>query len=585
MRDAIAHFFDTSAFPARWDCGSGWVEEPIYGWLHIFSDLAVFASYYAVPCVVAWFVLRKPELKFPPIFWVFLGLVFFSCGSVHLVEAGIFYWPHYRLSAVIKFITAAVSSVGVVILAKTLPMALDLKSPAQLQAEIEERRQAETKLDFEENLLGTLMKHLPDTIYFKDKHGKYLRVNHALAEKLRLANPSQAIGRSESDFLDTHLASEIERDDQSVLESEHPIVGRIEREPWSDRDNVQKWVSSSRLPLQNRQGELIGTFGISHDITPIKQSEERLANLAQQLALPRGASAKPSPLKLSEFGLRDMISCGSAIRGMGLRHDSRRSVDAEIVEYLYQRMKTDDNQHAFSLVRMFQTSRYGDLDPIARAAAKEAAGGTSLSSNTICLTLQGTAGVEPAWNDRARSAGHRAIPLPSVEAVDRLPMIAQLIQQLGFDVGGILQGRGDVIMRTADTNVFHVPVAPGSPFIPAQDEFVVPYGIQSVIGFGDLLPSGDLFAVICFSRVPISRETAILFSHLSISTKIALLAHEQGDDRVEAQIMAVDQLLRNHEQVVCDQEAILHQTVSELELARDAANSANRAKSEFLANM
>ena len=139
MFDWLFHFFSTDGFPPRWDCGSGWVEEPIVGWLHIFSDLAIFASYYAVPCVVAWFVMRHHAVKFPLIFWVFFGLIFFSCGSVHLVEAGIFWWPQYRLSALLKFVTAVVSSIGVVVLARSLPRALDLKTPEQLQAEIVER--------------------------------------------------------------------------------------------------------------------------------------------------------------------------------------------------------------------------------------------------------------------------------------------------------------------------------------------------------------------------------------------------------------------------------------------------------------
>ncbi len=586
MFDWFVHFFDTTGFPARWYCGSAWAEEPIYGWLHIFSDIAIFFSYYAVPCVVAWFVIRKPELKFPPVFWVFLGLIFFSCGSVHLVEAGIFYWPQYRVSAALKLLTAVVSSIGVVVLARSLPMALDLKTPAQLQAEVQERRQAEAKLDFEQNLLHTLMTHLPDAIYFKDKRGKYLRINQALAEKLKLADPAEAIGKSESDYLSGAHAADIESDDHAVLESGQPIVGRIEREPWGGRKSDDTWVSSSRLPLLNRQGELVGTFGISHDITPIKRSEARLADVAQRLTLPREqAPSKPSPLQLSQFTLADMISCGEDIRAMGSRHDRRVSLDTELVEYLYQRMRDDDGQHAFALVRMFQTTRFADLDEGQRRLAMQAAGETELNDDTHCLTLQGTVGLEPAWNDCGRSIGHQAIPLVNAEAVNGLPMIAQLIRQLGFDVGGILQGKSDLIMDATDAKVFHVSDALGSPFIPAQNEFVVPYGIKSVIGFGDILPSGDLFAVICFARVPVSEQTATLFSHLSISTKIALLAHEPSEDRVESQIKAVGQLLNNHEQVVCDQEARLRQTMSELETARDAADGANRAKSEFLANM
>jgi hypothetical protein len=66
-------------------------------------------------------------------------------------------------------------------------------------------------------------------------------------------------------------------------------------------------------------------------------------------------------------------------------------------------------------------------------------------------------------------------------------------------------------------HVFHVPQAVGSAYIPAQQEFVLPFGIQSVLGFGGMLPSGNLFVVILFSKVYIPRETADMFRPLSLS--------------------------------------------------------------------
>jgi hypothetical protein len=72
-------------------------------------------------------------------------------------------------------------------------------------------------------------------------------------------------------------------------------------------------------------------------------------------------------------------------------------------------------------------------------------------------------------------------------------------------------------------NVFFVPRAVGSPYIVAQEDFVVRFGIQSVLGFGGLLASGDLFAVILFSKVPISPDAADQFRVLGLNLKIAIL--------------------------------------------------------------
>ena len=75
-------------------------------------------------------------------------------------------------------------------------------------------------------------------------------------------------------------------------------------------------------------------------------------------------------------------------------------------------------------------------------------------------------------------------------------------------------------------NVFYVPDALGSPYIPAQQEFVVPCGIKSVLGLGGVFPSGDIFAIIMFVRVPITEEVADLFKTLALNIKIAVLPFE-----------------------------------------------------------
>jgi len=106
-----------------------------------------------------------------------------------------------------------------------------------------------------------------------------------------------------------------------------------------------------------------------------------------------------------------------------------------------------------------------------------------------------------------------------------LPMIAQLVSQLGFDVNALLDSGSKVVLdlEHSDFNVFHVAEAAGSPHVPAQEEFVLRYGVRSVLGFGGLLPPRDLFAVILFSKASIPRETAELFKTLALSAKLALV--------------------------------------------------------------
>jgi len=126
------------------------------------------------------------------------------------------------------------------------------------------------------------------------------------------------------------------------------------------------------------------------------------------------------------------------------------------------------------------------------------------------------------------SGGHKAIPLPSVELVQKFPMISNLVKQFGLELTTVLNPDPTCLQDIEEKtyNVFHVPEARGSAYIPAQEEFVIPYGIRSVLGFGGLLPSGDLFATIMFSKIPVTAAVADLFRPLTLSVKIGLLQHD-----------------------------------------------------------
>lgn len=142
MGDFFLKLFDTGDFPARWHCGT-WT--PGHGWLHIISDIAIFGAYAAIPTTIAFFVLRRRDLPFPRIFWLFAAFIF-SCGATHLVEAAIFWQPAYRFSGLMKFTTATVSWITVVALVRVMPQAMRLPGMAKMNTELQEmneRLQAE----------------------------------------------------------------------------------------------------------------------------------------------------------------------------------------------------------------------------------------------------------------------------------------------------------------------------------------------------------------------------------------------------------------------------------------------------------
>src|SRR5277367_892710 len=125
--DFFTKLFDTSDFPPRWHCGH-WT--PGHGWLHILSDLGVWSAYLAIPCVLGFFVLRRKDIPFRSTLLLF-GAFILACGTTHLMEAIIFWWPLYRLAGVIKFFTAIISWSTVAALIPVVPRVLAMRSPEE----------------------------------------------------------------------------------------------------------------------------------------------------------------------------------------------------------------------------------------------------------------------------------------------------------------------------------------------------------------------------------------------------------------------------------------------------------------------
>lgn len=149
--DFFAWPLNTDGFPARWNCGSGWSDEPFVGWIHIISDVVTWASYMAIPILMAYFLWKRGEedVVFPRIYGLFATFIL-VCGTVHLIEAVIFWAPIYRLSAIIKLATAVVSAFTAFSLIKVAPAAIALPGLAvvnqKLGDEINQRKAVQGEL-------------------------------------------------------------------------------------------------------------------------------------------------------------------------------------------------------------------------------------------------------------------------------------------------------------------------------------------------------------------------------------------------------------------------------------------------------
>jgi sigma-B regulation protein RsbU (phosphoserine phosphatase) len=143
------------------------------------------------------------------------------------------------------------------------------------------RQQGQLAHGYEGFLLQTLMDNIPDAVYFKDTRSRFLMISRAHAKKFGLTDPAEAIGKTDADFFSRPHAEQALADEAKIQHGGQPIVDIEESETW--RDGSTTWVSTTKMPLHNQSHRIVGTFGISRDITKRKLAEEALAERTQQL--------------------------------------------------------------------------------------------------------------------------------------------------------------------------------------------------------------------------------------------------------------------------------------------------------------
>ena len=140
------------------------------------------------------------------------------------------------------------------------------------------RKQAEDALRAEHDLLRTLIDNMPDLIYLKDAGSRIVLANRALAELMGAKKPEDLPGKTDFDYFPKELATAYYSDEQAILQSGQPLVNQEERVV--DAEGNAKWLSTSKVPLRDRQGETIGIIGIGRDITVRRQAEQALRQSA-----------------------------------------------------------------------------------------------------------------------------------------------------------------------------------------------------------------------------------------------------------------------------------------------------------------
>lgn len=181
-----------------------------------------------------------------------------------------------------------------------------------------ERARAEAQLASERDLLQTLLENIPDRIYFKDRQSRFIRINRALTRLFGLKSAEDVYGKTDADFYGQEHAGEALYDEQRVMETGEPILGKVEYENLAD--GRMSWSLTTKLPLRDRQGRIIGTCGISREISEMKDMEQQLET--ERNLLRAVIDNLPDLVFLKDAEGRYLLNNMAHVRWLGATHPS-----------------------------------------------------------------------------------------------------------------------------------------------------------------------------------------------------------------------------------------------------------------------
>lgn len=220
---------------------------------------------------------------------------------------------------------------------------------ARLQREAiyaQEMKALKESLEKEKYYLDSLMDNMPDAIYFKDSDSKLLRVSKYMADHFH-TTVEDLIGKSDFDFQDEAHSREAYEDEQIIQRTRVPKIDYIEKE--LRKDGAEYWITTTKMPLINAKGEVVGTFGMSRDITKVKMLEAERHSAELDKAVAQGKFEIASDV---------MHDIGNAVVGFGSYLTRIRRVQEQ-----------DRMDNLMSLTRFFEENKPAMISAIGEAKA------------------------------------------------------------------------------------------------------------------------------------------------------------------------------------------------------------------------
>ena len=188
-----------------------------------------------------------------------------------IVGGGVWFFSAFLRRRLVRQLAARIDGLEQNARAATLELAA---TKERLRTEAAQREQVETKLQRERSLMDIFMHSVPDAVYFKDEQSRFIRCSDSMACLFGKNSVDELIGKTDFDFFSEEHARPAFEDEQKIIRTGQPILGLQEKEVFPD--GRIGWSLTSKMPLRDETGKIVGTFGISKNMTDLKYSEEEL---------------------------------------------------------------------------------------------------------------------------------------------------------------------------------------------------------------------------------------------------------------------------------------------------------------------
>ena len=161
--------------------------------------------------------------------------------------------------------------------------AMTEKLHAEKEVLVREKSALAAELEEVEHYFDTLMESVPSNVYFKDKSSRFLKVNQSMADWIGVGHPADLIGKTDADLFGSEHAEAAREDEEKIMRTGRSLTGYVEKETFDTGDET--WVLTNKMPFRDREGFVVGTCGISSDVTELVSTQSTLERERNTLRL------------------------------------------------------------------------------------------------------------------------------------------------------------------------------------------------------------------------------------------------------------------------------------------------------------